>query len=420
MLNPTISAKIFATLGNNSSLIPLGIKDIGTITGMTMGSYITGKKVEGKDRFIDELGTSVIWLGGIPISKKLIDKTIYKVAKLNPNIDIRILENKEIFKKAKEYVIPELKASFEKVEKNKKLFKNLFYTKFAVSTVITLAAYFGLTMFRQKHTEKALLKEIHEENKQKEIKENKQSKNPSFGMNMSFINQFLFDPVKNTMIIDGGITTQRLMESRNPQDFLGYVIREGGFLVSMYVVDKAIRNHLAKKAIESHKPIDLDIKVLQDEYFKKSFKNKTIEKHLSDFPINGTDVQIYESLFNKSDNLVVQMAKKSGIIKTIKNSDKIDAQSFIDINAIKSIKEKIEVLYKEANANPKKGIDEFFKDVLKLKKASILKSIGVSMSLLGLVIPGTIVLSRLLKEDNKEFRVKKELKEKIKRNSLVA
>lgn len=424
MINPTTTTRIFATLGKSDSLIPLGIKDLGTITGMTVGSYITGKEVEGKDRFIDEVGTSMIWLGGIPVFKGIIDNTIYKLAKLNPKIDVRVLENKEIFEKAKKHASDALKASFERVEKNPNLFKNLFYAKFIASTALTLGAYFGLTMFRQKHTEKAVIKEIKAEEEKKKLdklkNENKQTKDPSFGKNMNFVKQFVFDPVKNTMIIDGGITTQRLAESRNIQDLMGYVIREGGFLVSMYVIGKKIEQHMVKKAAESNKPIDLDIRVLQDEELKKAFTEKTIEKHLADFSIKGTDAEIYESLFQQGENLVVKMAKKSDIIKTIKNSDTIDTQAFIDIKEIKGLKEKLETLHKASSKDLKQGIEDFFKEVIKRKQSSIVKNIGISIGLLGLVIPGIIVLTRHMKKDNKEFRVKTELKEKMRKEKLMA
>ena len=65
-------ASIFSTLGNPNSLIPLALKDTVSTTGMTVGSYITGKE-EGHDRFIDEVGTEIVWLGGIPFFKLLFD-----------------------------------------------------------------------------------------------------------------------------------------------------------------------------------------------------------------------------------------------------------------------------------------------------------------------------------------------------------
>lgn len=441
LISPTITAKIFSTLGNNSSLIPLGIKDISNITGMTTGSYITGDKIEGKDRFIDEAGTLVIWLGGIPFFKKVIDKTIYKAAKFNPNIDTRVLHNKDIFQIAKEKALPTAKESFERIasEKNQKAFKNLAMGKFLLSTALTLGSYFALTMFRHKHTEKNIIKELKKEAEQKKAKEaefkgKQTAQKPSFGMNMSVLQQFMFNPVKNTMIIDGGITTQRLAESRNPQDLLGYVIKEGGFLAFMYFLGPAVQKYLEKKAAKSHKPIDLDIRVLQNEKFQQAIKDGTIKDHLAAFSAKGTDAEVYESLFKEENknNLVIEMAKESDIITTAKVNGKevIDTQHFIDIDQIRGnskkkivgITEKIENLSKSLEEYKNNGGESkvFFDKLLRLKRMSIVKNIGFSIGALGVVVPGIMVAARLLNKDNKEFAVKKEIHEKLKKQNYFA
>ena len=119
------TAAIFSTLGNPNSLVPLAVKDLAGTTGMTVGSYITGKE-EGKDRLIDEVGTEFIWLLGIPALKLLYDNTVFKALKLDAAFDPRNLKDKEIFQKIKEYAPDEkVKHSIEKIEKNEKLFKNI-------------------------------------------------------------------------------------------------------------------------------------------------------------------------------------------------------------------------------------------------------------------------------------------------------
>lgn len=432
MLNPMITSKIFSTLGNNSSLIPLGVKDMSNTLGITAGSYITGDQIEGKDRFIDELGTQVIWLLGIPFFKKIIDKTVYKLAKFNPNIDTRILKNKDIFKKAQEHAPDAVKASFDKIAKNannEKVFKGLALAKFVAATALTLGSYSLLTSFRHKHTEKAIIKEIKKEEEAKKAKEaavkiNKDQKNPSFGMNLNSLSQFMFDPVKNTMIIDGGITTERLADARNPQDFMGYVIKEGGFWAFMYFAGPAIQKYMENKAAKNNKPIDLDIRVLQDEKFQNKMKTMTekdIEKMAQELNLDKTDAQIYESLFTKADkedNFIVKIAKQSDIIKTIKDSNEIDTQHYIDIDAIKGLKGKIENLQKSLKAESKEGLETFFNKILKLKRASIITNIGASIGALGLLVPAIMVAMRFMDKDNKEFMVKKEIYEKMQKESL--
>ena len=71
------ASKIYSTLGNSNSLVPLAIKDVANSIGLTTASYITGDEVEGRDRFIDEFGTQAIWLFGIPGFKKILDLTLF-------------------------------------------------------------------------------------------------------------------------------------------------------------------------------------------------------------------------------------------------------------------------------------------------------------------------------------------------------
>ena len=49
-----IVGKIFSTLGNSQSLVPLAIKDCANGAGATAASAVTSKD-EAKDRFMDEL-----------------------------------------------------------------------------------------------------------------------------------------------------------------------------------------------------------------------------------------------------------------------------------------------------------------------------------------------------------------------------
>ena len=153
---------IYSTLGNNNSLVPMAIKDIANSTGLTAGSYITGDKLEGKDRFLDEFGTQAIWLFGIPVYKKLMDYTMYKALKIDPTFDVRNLSKNrsKLLEKSIEYADSSIKESMIKASKNPKYTKNLAMTKFIVSTALTIASYAGLTKYRHYKTRKDAEKEI--------------------------------------------------------------------------------------------------------------------------------------------------------------------------------------------------------------------------------------------------------------------
>ena len=157
---PLNIAKIYSTLGNPNSLVPLAVKDASSCIGMTAGSYVTGKE-EGVDRFIDEFGTEALWLGGIPAYKWLFDKTVFKSCNLDSKIDPRNFKDMGIYQKAKEYApTQEIKDNLIKAEKNSKLFKKLAMGKFVVSTVLAAATYFGLTRLKQKYTENKIRKNL--------------------------------------------------------------------------------------------------------------------------------------------------------------------------------------------------------------------------------------------------------------------
>jgi len=381
----TLGTTIYSILGNNASIIPLGIKDVSNALGQTAGSYLAGDKIEGKDRFIDEFGTQAIWIGGIPLYKKLIDSTLYKLFGFNSKINVRVLKDPEILKKAAEQAPEHLKAGFEKLlesGKNQKIFKGLFSARFIASTALTLASYNALTYFRHKSTEKSVLAEIKREEELKKTSqkfiENKNKK--SFDkFPVAFkggFQDFMFNTVKNMMIIDAGISSQRLISSRNLQDFIGYSIKEGAFWFFMYFAGAKIQKIFENRAAAKHKPIDLDIRALQNKNLKTLFENGTIESKLKEFSLEGSDAKIYESLFN-NNNIVVETAKKSDIIKTMKKTGEINTGHYIDIKEIKGVHTKLQNLlngFKEFEAKGKGGVDKYFKEVTDLKRLSVSKT----------------------------------------------
>lgn len=445
----SITAKIFSELGSNSSLLPIAVKDVSHSLGLTTASYITGSNVEGKDRFIDEFGTQAIWIGGIPFYKKIIDKTIYKIAKHNPEIDVRLMKDVKdgkitvgsVLEKAIEHApTKEIGETIKNAAEHVKTFKGLSMAKFIASTALTMASYAGLTHFRHQHTEKAIIKEIQKEESLKKAntefmkkqtplsfqavqKTNSKKNQPSFGMNLTGLKDFMFNPVKNMMIVDGGITGQRLAEARNPQDFLGYVIKEGSFWAFMYFAGAKIQEHFEKKSAEkNNKSIDLNIKALSSKEIKDVMKDqKTFDSHIEEFnkfvsnkEKKVSDGQLYDFICKEEnkDNIVVKMAKKSEIIKTYKESEKVDTQQFIDLDQVKKVGEKLQKLQQQF-VESKEEIEPFFKKVLSLKKASITKNIVTCSAVLGLVVPGIMLAMRFAHKDNKEFQVKKDIKAQL-------
>ena len=448
---PAITASsIYSTLGNSNSLVPMAIKDIANSVGLTAGSYITGDKLEGKDRFLDEFGTQAIWLFGIPAYKKLLDLTLYKALKIDPTFDVRnFAKNRgKILEKSIEYADSSIKESLKNATKNPKFSKNLAMGKFVVSTALTILSYAGLTKYRHNQTKKAAQKEIMEEmklmNKDNQDKffytnpsekkafadlhQKQQSKKPTF---TGSIQDFMYNPVKNLMILDGSITAERLGESRNKQEFIGYSIKEGSFWAFMYFASKPIQKFLENR-VEKNKPasIDLDARVIECKELEKAFKDGTLTKSADNILGMKTYENLLEFIHNNPDDFVVKMAKKSDILPTLKHAtqaDDVDYRKFIDLDEFQGVAEKLKklagkfeefknihgiIIEKINGENVDNTLGAFLKNVKKLKRTSIITNIGACIGALGILAPALMIAMRKF-DKNQGFQVKEDLKKEM-------
>lgn len=414
-------ARIFSTLGNPNSLVPLAVKDFSATAGMTASSFVTGKE-EGQDRFIDEVGTQIIWLFGIPGFKWLFDKTVFKAYGMDSEFDVRNLKDKDVFEKIKEFAPDEnVKKSIEKIGKKQGLFKNVALYKFLVATSLTVGTYIGLTKAKQAYTarkiEKNLIKEYNEKKEQKENQENNNISAPTFKGIGDVVKTFAFSPVKNMWILDGAITAERLSDSRTEQEFIGYGIKEASTLCFMYYAGEKIQEYFEKRASEKYnKSIGLDARVIEDGSVKNAFESGSIKKSLEEYKkANTSDASLYEFLHRNPENEVVKTAKTSDIIKMYKNTNKIDTRKYIDLEEVRGTANKLEKLYEQFNSSIKKGesSEQFFKGVTKLKRHSILMNIGSCIVALGILTPLVMLAKRFSGKDNAEFKTKSEIREKL-------
>lgn len=428
---PKITAStVYSKLGDNSSLVPLAIKDIANSCGLTAASYMSGDNAEGKDRFIDEFGTQAIWLWGIPVYKKLLDIALFKQAKLDPEVDARILKNKDILQAAKEMAPTEsIKNSLKAVAENQSKFKALTVAKFAASTILTAGTYLGLTKFRHNYTESKIKKDYFEKMKKQQMngyntenipfssafshvhKQNKNSKNVAF---TGGVQDFIFDPVKNLMLVDGAITGERLTHAKNPQDFLGYVIKEGFFWAFMYFAGPTLSKALEKFADQKGKSIDLDSRVIFGKDLEKAFNGKDsgiMPKQIQEFKKAAkSDIELYKFAVKPDNkNLIIKMAKDSGIITLADGSELVDTRKYIDLKELRGICNKAEKLFTQYKKS-EQPLDEFLKSVRSLKKASILKNIGACIGALGIIAPAIMLGLRKL---NPDYQVRKDIEKKL-------
>lgn len=441
---PAISASyIYSKLGNSNSLVPMAIKDIANSVGLTAGSYITGDELEGKDRFLDEFGTQAIWLFGIPAYKKLLDFTLYKALKIDPNFDVRNFskKRKKLINKTINYADSSIKESIINATKNPKFSKNLAMGKFVVSTALTILSYAGLTKYRHLQTKKAaqkeILKEMQLENKDNKDKflytkpankaafnglhQNKTQDQPAF---TGGISEFMYNPVKNLMILDGSITAERLAESRNKQELVGYAIKEGSFWAFMYFASKPIQKFLENRAEKNTKKpvaIDLDARVIESEDLAKAFKDGSLAKSSEKVLKLNSYNNMLDYIHNNPDDFVVKMAKMSDIIPTLKKAtqaDDVDYRQFIDYDEFQGVASKLKKLSQKfenfkATDVKDKSIEAFLKNVKKAKRSSIILNIGACIGALGVLAPALMVAMRKFDKNNEGFQVKEDLKQEM-------
>ncbi len=442
---PALNAsKIYSVLGNNNSLVPMAIKDVANSMGLTAGSYITGDALEGKDRFLDEFGTQAIWLFGIPTYKKLLDLTLYKALKIDPKFDVRNLSQKrsKLLEKSIQYADTSIKDSIQQAAKNQKFSKNLAMGKFIVSTALTILSYGALTKYRHHLTKKAAEKEIMAEMQKDKVeftnKPNNQFANVFTGTKpeKNFLNDnsqptftggiqdFMYNPVKNLMILDGSITTERLANSRNKQEFIGYTIKEGTVWAFMYFASKPIQKFFEKSAENNKKKpasIDLDARVIESKELEKAFKNGELKSSVQKVLKLNSHEELLDFIHNNPEDFTVKMAKMSDVIPTLKNAsqaDNVDYRQFIDLDEFKGVAEKLNKLHGKFDAFKAtdvkdKTLEAFLKNVKKLKRASILKNMGICIGALGVFAPAVMIAVRKFGKDNDAFQVKEDLRKQM-------
>ena len=142
---------IISAIGNNSSIYPLIVRDCGievpSKVAMTYNQNLKDSKQMAynatRERLIDEYGTSLVWLGGIPAVGAICDWGIKKLG-YDPKVNVSLL--KENSKQGLKYnidkfkeIAPDEARTMEKVLKNKSTFQKLLAAKFVLSTALPVA-----------------------------------------------------------------------------------------------------------------------------------------------------------------------------------------------------------------------------------------------------------------------------------------
>ncbi len=384
---------IISAIGNNSSIYPLIVRDCGvevpSKVAMTYKQNLKDSKQMAynatRERLIDEYGTSIVWLGGIPAVGAICDWGIKKLG-YNPKVNPSLL--KEDSKQGLKYNIEKFKQlapnevkDMEKVLKNKSTYQKLLAGKFVLSTAIPVAlmgyflpkANFALTDKIRKRQE--AMKPLYKDIKELEPTEfQTEKKAPSFkGIAATLANM---PTVHKMALTDGGLTAGRVGTARNK-----YEAMENGFKMSMMMFLNFVAPIWIAKGLDSlsnkifKTNVNLDPNLLNDKEFLTNIKNNKLELPKDD---------IIEFLDKNPNTKFAKLTEKYCGVKYLKNKIR-DPRAFVDEKKIKEFKNEIEKFAKQANKSG--DINKFAKKALIAKSANIIANVGISSFLLAVALP---------------------------------
>lgn len=457
---------VISELGNPLSLVPITIKDTVSCSSLTYHANNHGGKIEAIDKATDEFGTEAIWIGGIPLFKKIIDKTVYKLAKISPDVDARIIRHKEYAEWAKENAKGFIdkkagKTVAEAIEDcilHSGKTKALYFGKVAIATALTAGTYLLLTKFRQKSTkeraEKEKLAEAEKLKKNEKLQKQEQqssldeheknvSSNPVFqaigkkqlsfkGLGQNLVDGLLFNPVHNMKLIDVTITGERLGTKRNDTEFGEFLIKEGAFFCFMYFLGNILQDGFAKVSEFFGKPIGLDIKALMSDEVKNALSSNKIVNDIKEFKNalpeektkeelsklskeariaheNNGFMKTLDFIIENPDNIAVKTAKKSGVIGTLKNGIDVDTSKFIsgkDFKKVVQDLEKLDTHFKSSGL----AVEKFLKRLKGLKVGSVGFNMLTSCLVFAVAVPKLMYGYRKKKNGTTKFHVVEDIK----------
>lgn len=437
---PNISNLTLNTLSglanNNDSIVPMAIKDAISNFAIVDTYRKEGGADDAKEKVIEEFGTGVVWLFGIPAVKGFMDKFIYPLMNLNPKLDASLLNDKNYIENAKNALnnssneaLKSEKDLFNQLSSNPDLikkYKNADFAKFIIPTILSAAALSLIIKHKQKTTQKRIEKDINVK-----LKANSSSKTPlnnAINENKAFVSFtkkdknssvsfkgvkefFMYNPIANTSLLDGVITSTRLIEARKGEK-KEVALKEAFQLVFIYGLAKPIQNAFEFIGKKINAPIELDPKII----FDKNVEEKTAKavEELKGLDISKTGIS--DIIHNLNPNsALVEMLDKNNVISTIKDKNgSIQAVSYLKgIDEQKALSTIAHLKSLNNNISNLKGIKAF-------KLAAIFGNIALAAWAMGKLQPKIAIgLRKLLNNgDNRNPAIVAQEKEMMEKSKL--
>lgn len=421
-------ANIISVIGNNSSTIPILLKDGIESSSKVYLANKQGKKVsneqgfyESRETAIEEFGTTAIWF----VAPIVIAKAFNSIAKKILGIkNTKLLETDSQLLNGKNYQSLEnnlknssdefIKSDAKKV--NSKKLATLLKSRNLLGVMVTIGFLAGLTIFKQKVTEKSIDKHgtpeglsfkglIKEKNKKSSTLNNSAPQNRLSNNEPSFKG---IGELAAQASIDAGIGGIRIATGRDKDEKKEYVFKTITFIAMSYLGGPIVEKALNVVARAFNLPIELDAKVIANKDFvadietackSQEAKDKMLAFVQTDEAAKPIETEekiikfIDEELknakvdnkgnFQEFNNKTLEIARKSGFI-SIENNQRATTK-FIDTEQVKNINEHLGKLIETAS---KKGnILSFIKKVKATKYGTVLANIAICSTIIGVVLP---------------------------------
>ena len=294
------------------------------------------------------------------------------------------------------------------------MYKGMAIAKFAVATVASAIALTKIIKYKQKTTTERIAKDLENQKAKQQapslvmdsVKQNKlydsftgqnKTSQPSFTGGLA---EFMYNPIKNTMILDGVITTTRLKEAR-PGERKEVLFKEACQIGFIYGLAKPLQKMFEFIGKKIKCPIELDPKVL----FSKDLKGKidassdaiktlkgsnNILKTISEMDIKSPLIELLDK-----DDAIATIKDKAGNIKGL------DFLKPIDEDKVKSTLKNLDSM--KDNIGNLKGSKIF-------KAVAVVGNVLIAAGIMGIIQPKLNILMRkiLNNGDNRNPAIAKE------------
>lgn len=384
---------IISAVGNNRGVAPLFVRDccieIPTKLGLTYNQNLKDSKQTAnnafRERFIDEYGTSAIWICGPIVLDKLANKIIKKCG-YNAGVNMSLFKERKDqgiklnIEKFKEKA-PDAVKDLEKALANKSKYQNLQAGKFALSTLIPIGLMgFLLPKLNFKLTERIREKQLKEQTADTYTTA---QASPSFkGLSSTMANM---SHVNKMAVTDGGLTIGRVWTGRNRYEQLELGFKNVMMMFLNFVFPIYLARWLDKASLKLfNTDVNLDPKLMANKDFLETINSEKIE-----MPANRENV--IEFLDKNPESKFSKLCQEYCGVKYLKNGVR-DPREFVDTRKINEFKNEIEKFAFEARKSG--NINKYAKKALRVKSLNIAANVGISSFLLAAALPELIFFLR--------------------------